>query len=101
MNLGVDSNNMRLSVLHTIQEYSHIHFTAEEEFLESSGYPDLKAHKELHEKLIAEMESMERAAARHDFTAVEARPLLGFLKNWWIKHINEEDRLYMAYLKAD
>ncbi len=101
MNLGADSNNMCLSILHTIKEYSHIHFTAEEGFLESSGYPDLAAHKELHGKLIAEMERMGRAAERHDFTAFEARPLLDFLKNWWIKHINEEDRLYMSYLKAD
>ncbi len=101
MNLGADNNNMRLSILNTIKEYAHIHFITEEELLESSGYPDLKAHKELHGKLIAEMERMGRTAERHDFTAVEGRPLLNFLKNWWIKHINEEDRLYMSYLKAD
>ena len=101
MNLGTDSNKMCLSILNTIKEYSHIHFAAEEEFLKSSGYPDLTAHKELHGKLIAEMERMGRAAGRHDFTAVEAKPLLDFLKNWWIKHINEEDRRYMSYLEAN
>jgi hemerythrin-like metal-binding protein len=99
--LGAVNNKLCASILATIKNYSNIHFITEEGLLEFSGYPDLEKHKTMHGKLIAEMERMGRAVEHDDFTAIEAEPLLDFLKKWWIEHINKEDHLYMPHLLAN
>jgi hemerythrin len=77
-----------------VTEYTHIHFDVEEGFLRNSGFTDFKKHQEWHNEL------------KHKLSSVGHKSLLGhnpqefleFLKNWWIEHICEKDRIFRDYL---
>ena len=89
------SNHMLYSCISdTLKNYSRIHFITEEAFLAESGYKDLENHKKLHRRLVIEMEHVEYQSIRDN----DARPLMNFLKKWWIEHINDEDQLYAHHL---
>jgi hemerythrin len=96
MGLGAANNILYSCVSETMKTYSRIHFITEERLLEASGYEDFEKHKAMHRNLILEIERIEC----HAIKVNEAKPLLDFLKKWWIEHINAEDQLYAPLLRA-
>ena len=97
MGLGWGSSMLYSCISDTMKNYSRTHFMTEENFLESMGYKDLEQHKALHGKLSHEIERIEYKAVRVN----EPGPLLDFLKKWWLDHINDEDRRYAQFLRAN
>ncbi|MDR1849976.1 MAG: bacteriohemerythrin [Zoogloeaceae bacterium] len=95
--MGKEAGNSILysSISDTLKNYSRIHFITEERMLEALGYPELAAHKEMHRNLTVEIDQIEYIAIQDN----DARPLLNFLKNWWVHHINEEDMHYAQVLR--
>ena len=95
--MGTGANNTMLfsSISGVMKTYSRIHFITEERLL-AAAYKDYEKHKELHRQLLLEIERIEYEAVM----ANDAKPLLDFLKKWWLEHINEQDRLYVAELRA-
>ncbi|MDR2799849.1 MAG: bacteriohemerythrin [Desulfovibrio sp.] len=83
------------SISETLKSYSKIHFATEEELMEKAGYPDLENHRELHRKLTVQTDMIENKCLRLD----DLKPLLDFLKSWWLNHINQEDEKYRGFLK--
>ncbi|MCL1860542.1 MAG: hemerythrin family protein [Proteobacteria bacterium] len=79
----------------TIKNYSRIHFLTEERILKTAEYPALEEHIESHKSLAQETERVERDTLNDK----DHRLLLEFLKKWWIEHINEQDMLYVPYLR--
>lgn len=80
----------------TMRNYSRIHFITEELMLKATKYPDFEKHKELHRSLTLEIERIEHATNIEN----DARLLLGFLKKWWIEHINEQDMQFVPHLRS-
>jgi hemerythrin-like metal-binding protein len=80
----------------TMKNYSRIHFITEERILKAAEYPDYERHKELHKNLALSIARIEHAAT----TEKDSRPLLDFLKRWWIEHINEQDMQYVPHLHS-
>lgn len=75
-------------------EYSHIHFKTEEALLRAAGYPALSAHIELHRHFLENLkDSAHQAIVEHD-----GMQLLKILKDWWLHHINQEDRRYVPFM---
>lgn len=74
-------------------QYTKVHFKTEETLLEEVGYPKLKAHKKLHEKLIEDTEDIVNNVEK----TKDAKAMIKFLRDWWMSHINIEDRLYTPY----
>jgi hemerythrin-like metal-binding protein len=95
MGRHVDNAMLYSSISDTMKNYSRIHFVTEESFLEASGFPELEEHREMHRNLSLDIERMEFRAVRSN----DARPLLEFLKRWWLEHINEKDMHYAQYLR--
>jgi len=93
---GKSNQMLYACISDTLKNYSRIHFITEEAFLEESGYKDIEAHKKLHRHLSLEIEHVEYQGIRSN----DPRPLLDFLKKWWIEHINEEDQVYAKHLCA-
>jgi len=91
---GADNKMLYACISDTMKNYSRIHFITEEGFLKESGYPGIEEHKILHRKLSSEMEQMELSSIVNNDTGL----LLEFMKKWWLKHINEEDRVFAQYL---
>ena len=87
---------MYLQLIDTIYNYSVIHFMAEEGILKTYEYKNIDHHKELHKKLLLEMDRIKRSLMKDN----DPKPLLDFLKKWWIGHINNEDKQYAPMVLA-
>lgn len=92
---GAQAIKVMLPTVTMIEQYTKIHFLAEEDLLRRSGWPKLEPHMRLHTKLIEHMLKVsQRVRESHDPTE-----LLEFLKSWWTEHINEQDHLYIEHLR--
>jgi hemerythrin len=82
-------------VIEMVKDYTRIHFEIEEDFLNKCGYPDFKAHQELHHELINEISGI----GRKSLWDKDPQEFLGFLKTWWIDHICKKDNVFRDYLR--
>jgi len=78
--------------LKRLRIFTATHFRYEEELLRIVEYPGLPAHMEQHRTMRERTESYISAFQRGDGDSLE---LLQLLKDWWINHINGEDRKYV------
>jgi hemerythrin len=85
-------------VLTTMTEYARTHFKDEEQYMIAYGYPGYASHKEHHKAFIEKTVAFCDATMLH----VEAVPdkLLGYLRDWWVHHILEEDMKYKPFFNA-
>jgi len=77
-------------------DYTKRHFAAEEALMQRSNYPEYRHHKELHDKLTAQVVQFQT-----EFVAGQTPvtiQLLQFLKDWLQHHIGETDRKIAVYL---
>jgi hemerythrin len=78
-----------------LNHYTSLHFLAEEALMRAAGYPDIDAHIDLHHRLMDQVRSMAKGHADPE----QVSALLIFLKEWWLGHINKEDKRYFAVVK--
>lgn len=83
-----------LPVIIIMEQYSIIHFEAEQMLLKRYSYPEYDHHFLLHSHL---RESIKEIKAQ-TFMNKDPDAVINFLKNWWINHINVEDRKYEKWL---
>lgn len=84
-------------ILSELLDYTQYHFDAEEAQMEQAGYPELEAHKELHQSLIAQLKELIT-----DFTDGNREisvKTFRFLKEWLLNHIQVADQKYTPWLK--
>ncbi|MBI4882333.1 MAG: hemerythrin family protein [Planctomycetes bacterium] len=83
-------------VLGRLVKYAQEHFKAEEGFLAQHGSPDLAEQKKAHRGYLKAVVGFCSDATAHR----EAVPqeLLGFLRNWWVNHIQKDDMKYRPFL---
>jgi hemerythrin-like metal-binding domain len=77
-----------------LEQYTKVHFLTEETLLEAAGYPGLETHRQLHRGLIDTMFRISLLSKRSG----DPDELLAFLKDWWLQHINGNDRAYAPFL---
>jgi hemerythrin-like metal-binding protein len=82
-------------VLDKLVQYTCSHFKHEEERMKEVEFPHFEAHKALHDKM-----RRQTNALRTNLTLVTARDVLVFLKDWFVNHIQGEDKLYAAYMPS-
>lgn len=96
----VDKSNREqiLMLIDELERYTVAHFSAEEKFMESTAYPDLAAHRQLHQTFVQRI-----ATERQDVSAGKSisLDLLRFLKDWLVQHIQVEDQRYAAHCRQD
>lgn len=74
------------------------HLEDEESLMLRANYSDLNAHKQVHVKLLSDMDNLLRRFANKE--AGSDMELLFFLKNWLVDHIFRVDKRYVPELKA-
>nr|BDT28811.1 bacteriohemerythrin [Bacteriovorax sp. HI3] len=74
--------------------YTREHFSHEEKFMESIGYPQLNSHKKIHEKLL---EQVGRYGEQIEKGTLDDQKLISFLRNWLISHIMGVDMQYAGH----
>ncbi|MBN1589824.1 MAG: hemerythrin family protein [Pirellulales bacterium] len=80
-------------ILDALVQYTQTHFEHEEKLLKEVGFPTLDAHKALHDEM-----KRKTFGLRTHWTLVTNQDVLVFLKDWWIGHIQGEDKLYASYM---
>jgi hemerythrin-like metal-binding protein len=94
MKAGIEKKEMD-QVFDTLTTYTQNHFSSEETFLQSIGYPDLDVHKIEHQKLISSVEDFKD---QYDAgQAMVSMKLIGFLRDWVHNHIQQTDMKYSDY----
>jgi hemerythrin-like metal-binding protein len=93
-NRGAD-HSVVLPLLDKLVQYTINHFRDEENLLLKNHFPDFMPHKAIHDKM-----RKETMAWRENANAVTEKDLLRFLKNWWVNHIQIEDKKYAPYLQT-
>jgi hemerythrin len=84
-------------VLRELANYTRTHFAWEEKMLQSAGYTDLPAHKEVHRRMAAKVDSF--ADQLEAGSIALSVPLMMFLKDWLREHILKTDMKYAAELR--
>ncbi len=79
--------------LDALVHYTMTHFDHEEQVMQECGYPDLLAHKALHDQM-----RQRTLDLRDNVNLVTGRNVLFFLKDWWTNHIQAEDKEYTRHL---
>jgi hemerythrin len=75
--------------------YTITHFKHEERVMRQHDYPGLSGHVALHARLRQRTVDFQMHA-----NLVTSRDLLQFVKEWWLEHIQGEDKKYAPYLTA-
>ncbi len=78
-----------------LNHYTSLHFLAEEALMRAAGYTDLDEHAKIHNKFMNQFRSLTKYRPDPD----QVDELLVLLKTWWLQHINQEDRKYVAAVK--
>lgn len=85
-------------VLNSLIAYTRTHFAAEEAMMKLHGYPGYEQHKMEHNLLV-----MQVLEVREDYrkgNAPVSQAVMGFLKEWLVRHIQAEDRKYGPFLNG-
>lgn len=85
-------------LMNQLREYTVRHFTAEEGLMERMGYPELGAHRAVHNQLTKQVKLYQRQIYQQH--APEPAEVRSFLKDWLINHILAEDLKIAAFLKG-
>ena len=80
-------------VMDRLMEYTTTHLRHEEQVMQECGYPELPAHRALHDRLRRNAPQL-----RENTDLVTARDMLRYLKDWWLEHIQGEDKKYTPFL---
>lgn len=86
---------MLKEILKGLADYGRNHLRDEEEYFDKYGYPEKKAHKEVHDLYRSKIE---------DFLSKEIDMFLPFeiidyLEDWWLGHIKGMDSQYASFFK--
>ena len=75
------------------------HFGLEESLMQATGCPSAREHQAGHAQLIAQLQDLARRIQRGEasFTA----PVLDFLQDWVVCHIQTDDQVLARHLKRD
>ncbi len=83
-------------LLDWLVHYTVEHFRHEEQVMRECDYPRLREHGAHHERI-----RRNTAGLRDNVDLVTARDMLRFLKDWWLGHIQGEDKKYAPYVSAN
>jgi methyl-accepting chemotaxis protein len=91
------SNSAMGSILDRLADYTVTHFATEEKLFAQYGYPEEKAHVELHRKLVAQVVDIQKKFKSGN--AMISMELMAFLKDWLVNHIQGTDKKYSSFLR--
>jgi hemerythrin-like metal-binding protein len=80
-------------LLDRLVQYTAVHFRHEEQVMRQCEYPELPQHRAHHDRL-----RRNTAGLRDNVDLVTGRDMLRFLKDWWLGHIQGEDKKYAPYV---
>ncbi|MDD5587046.1 MAG: bacteriohemerythrin [Alphaproteobacteria bacterium] len=86
-------------IFRDMMAYINVHFEAEEELFEKTGYAGADEQKRQH-RLMAQRAREERRKFEENESAVMPMEIMYFLKDWWLDHVMNADKKYATHLNA-
>lgn len=80
-------------------DYTFMHFDSEERMMEKAGYPDLEAHREVHERFKERVRAIQKEYLEHP-DSVKAEEVFSLVQDWFAHHILGEDMRYKPWVKV-
>jgi hemerythrin len=91
-------NIISVETLQAMQQYTHIHFKSEEEYMKGIQYPDLVQHRRIHKDFENQIYTYNREIAAGQII-LNSR-IMKTLKTWLLTHIMDEDQKYRRFNDA-
>jgi len=96
----IDNQEKIETVLKEASDYAVYHFATEEKYFDLFKYEKSESHIDIHNKYRAKIKELsEKYQQTKDKTVFFE--LTDFLQDWWVWHINNTDREYVALFKAN
>jgi hemerythrin-like metal-binding protein len=86
-----------VSAVDKLIEYGAWHFSAEEKFMDQTGYPEAASHKKLHHEYTKKVYFLKVGCVDNTCSMSEVSD---FLNDWWINHIKCADMALGERLRA-
>lgn len=83
-------------LLNQLIDFTRMHFTSEEQLMESYNYPGFVEHREEHQRLLVQLQ--ESALKMQHSPSMHMRPLLAFVRDSYREHIEGADKEYGPWL---
>jgi len=82
-------------------DYTEEHFATEEKHMQKHVYPGYEDHRTIHQDLRKTLSDLVQDYEEDGATNPLADSIDTFLRNWLIKHINDVDMKFGAYLRDE
>ena len=86
-----------IDLIDKLKAYVATHFRFEESLMLDKGYPKLDHHEKQHKYFESQISEFDNSYA--EGTERTAESVLAFLRDWFLKHILEQDKEYLSYVK--
>jgi len=90
-----EMRKIALTSLESMRDYTRIHFPFEEEYMRQIGYPELQAHKQIHDKFYVKI--MNYYHEIQEGKMVINTEIMSTLMLWLQDHILVEDKKYAEF----
>nr|MBF0221067.1 hemerythrin family protein [Desulfobulbaceae bacterium] len=97
-----NSNDVRgatMSTLKAMRDYAVKHFSFEEEYMQTIGYPDKERHAQIHRAFEGMVENYVDDIKNGD--VVLNTDIMKILRSWLVNHILNEDKKYGEFAAAN
>lgn len=99
---GIKEGSPKLKLQELIQgllDYTNVHFTREEQYMQRINYPNLEHHRQQHQVFINKAnEFYDKITNGKLILSLE---VTNFLKNWLVQHIKGADQNYARYVSQN
>jgi hemerythrin len=99
---AIASQKNRIQVTKTLGflvDYTETHFSTEEKYMSGSNYTYFKEHQAKHNELRSTLANLVKEYEDEGITATLAEDINNLMGNWLIKHIQEIDMKFGAFVK--
>ena len=90
-----NTDRIKKSIM-SLYKYTRLHFDFEENLMKDAGYPVWKSHREIHEDLITELNTVGKKVAGNELSIDEFKR---FVYVWIVDHIMFQDKQFANYYK--
>jgi len=87
-------------IIKEMADYAVYHFETEERYFQLFGYDKAESHIDIHNQYRTKIEEWRQHYAANKDKAVFFE-ISNFLQDWWTWHINNTDRDYVPFMKAN
>jgi len=84
------------ATIDALVDYTQVHFTTEEAYFDTYGYPDADSHRLEHEAFVARVADFKQGF--DEDRLMLSLDVMDFLGDWLVGHINRRDKAFGPFL---